>query len=87
MGKPWEYKVFVCYPGVRATVLDADMSNPELNADGKSHAEWAIMSASGERTDIVDSMQPFDVSSSVVYIYDPESSMAVLKFEMCENDK
>ena len=87
MGKPWEYKVFVCYPGARATVLDADMSNPELNADGKSHAEWAIMSASGERTDIVDGMQPFDVSSNVLYIYDPESSMAVLKFEVCENDK
>jgi len=87
MGKSWEYKVFVCYPGARATILDADMSDPGLNADGKTHAKWAILSASGERTDIVDGMQPFDVSSNVVYIYDPESSLAVLKFEMCENDK
>lgn len=87
MGKPWEYKVFICCPGAKATVLDADMNNPELSADGKSHAKWGIMSSSGERTDIVDGMQPFDVTPDIVYIYDLESSMAVLKFEMCKNDK
>ena len=60
--------MFVCYPGARVTVLDSDMSDPNFSGNGKAHAEWAIMSASGERTDIIDGMQPFDVSSNVVYI-------------------
>lgn len=87
MGNPWEYKVFICYPDAIVTILDADMMNPEFTGDGKPHADWAILSASGERTDIVDDMQPFHVSSNMVYIYDPESSMAVLKIEIHESDE
>jgi hypothetical protein len=84
MGEPWEYKVFVCYPGAKVTVLDANMSDPNQSADGKSHPDWAILLASGDRIDIVDDMKPIDVSDDVLSVFDPESSAVVLKFEIYE---
>lgn len=85
-GNPWEYKVFVCYPGATATVLDADMSDPNSSEDGKAHTEWAILSAGDKRTNIIDGMKPINISSDVLSVFDPESSMLVLKFEIYGND-
>lgn len=44
---------FVCYPGASVTVLTADMSDVNITADGKSHANWGVLLASGGRKDIV----------------------------------
>lgn len=62
------------------------MSDPSLSEDGKAHAEWAILSAEDIRTYIIDGMKPIDISSDVLSVFDPESSMLVLQFEMYRND-
>ena len=81
-GNPWEYSVFICYPGAIATILDADMGDASFSADGKSHARWGIELISDERIRIVDDMDSFDITSDVVGIYSLEASLYVLKFEM-----
>ncbi|GAA0137098.1 hypothetical protein YSY43_39390 [Paenibacillus sp. YSY-4.3] len=86
-GNPWEYSVFVCYPGASVTVLTADMSDVNITADGKSHANWGVLLASGGRKDIVDDMNSFDVTPEILGIYSLESSIYVLKLEMYKNDK
>ncbi|WP_256758170.1 hypothetical protein [Cohnella sp. WQ 127256] len=85
-GNPWEYSVFVCYPGASVTVLTADMSDVNITADGKPHANWGVLLASGGRKDIVDDMNSFDVTPDILGIYNLESSMYVLKLEMYKND-
>ncbi|KQN99908.1 hypothetical protein [Paenibacillus sp. Leaf72] len=85
-GNPREYSVFVCYPGASVTVLTADMSDSHFSADGKSHANWGVLLASGGRNDIVDDMNSFEVTPDILGIYNLESSMYVLKLEMYEND-
>jgi len=86
-GNPWKYSVFVYYPGARVTVLAADMSDVNISADGKSHANWGVLLASGERKDIVDDMKSFDLTPDMLGIYSLESSLYVLKFEMYKSDK
>ncbi|ANY69325.1 hypothetical protein BBD42_24695 [Paenibacillus sp. BIHB 4019] len=84
-GNPREYSVFVCYPGARVTVLTADMSDSHFSADGKPHANWGVLLASGGRKDIVDDMNSFEVTPEILGIYNLESSMYVLKLEMYKN--
>ncbi|MBB3072157.1 hypothetical protein FHS14_005172 [Paenibacillus baekrokdamisoli] len=86
-GNPWKYSVFVYYPGARVTVLTPGMSDVNISADGKSHANWGVLLASGERKDIVDDMKSFDLTPDMLGIYSLESSLYVLKFEMYKNDK
>ncbi|WP_270166932.1 hypothetical protein [Paenibacillus sp. SYP-B4298] len=80
-GNPHEYSVFVCYPSATVTVLTADMSDSNFTADGKSHANWGVLLASGERKDIVENMDSFHVTPDILGIYNLESSMYVLKLE------
>jgi hypothetical protein len=86
-GNPWEYSVFVYYPGARVTVLAADMSDVNFNADGKSHANWGVLLDSDARKEIVDDMKSFDLTSDMLGIYSLESNLYVLKFEMYKNEK
>lgn len=86
-GNPWEYKVFICYPGARATILDADMSDANFSADGKPHANWGIELVSDERIRIVDDTDSFEITPDIVGIYNLESSLYVIKFETMENEK
>lgn len=83
-GNPWEYKVFICYPGARATILDADMSDASFSADGKPHANWGINLVSDERMKIVDEMDSFEIETDILGIYNLESSLYVLRFEIAE---
>lgn len=69
--------VFVCNPGAEISVLDAGM-----DSEG-GHPEWAIDTASG-RVNIVDNMAPVAVTEDVYGVYDPESSLYVLRFEMAD---
>jgi len=86
-GNPWEYSVFVCYPGARVTVLAADMSDVNFSADGKSHANWGVLLDSDARKEIVDDMKSFDLTSDMLGIFSLESNLYVLKFEMYKNEK
>jgi hypothetical protein len=86
-GNPWEYSVFVYYPGARVTVLAADMSDVNFSADGKSHANWGVLLDSDARKEIVDDMKSFDLTSDMLGIYSLESNLYVLKFEMYKNEK
>lgn len=83
-GNPWEYKVFIYYPGARATVLDADMSDASFSADEKPHANWGIYLVSDERIKIVDEMDSFEITPDILGIYSLESSLYVLRFEIAE---
>lgn len=83
-GTPWEYKVFTCYPNAKVVILEADMSDPNFNADGKQHAKWGIELASDERIKITDGMEPFDVTRDIIGIYNLEASLYILKFEIIE---
>lgn len=85
-GNPWEYSIFICYPSASVTVLTADMSDVNITADGKPHANWGVLLASGERKDIVDDMNSFDVTADILGIYNLESSMYVLKLETYKNN-
>ncbi|GBF72183.1 hypothetical protein PA598K_00420 [Paenibacillus sp. 598K] len=80
-GNSLEYSVFVCYTSATVTVISADMSDSNLSADGKSHPNWGVLLASGERKDIVDNMDSFPITPDMLGIYNLESSMYVLKFE------
>lgn len=74
----WEYPVYTVYPGATATVLEADMKD---GSDGVLVADWAF-ARNGEdwRLDIVDGMEPLEIVPDVVGVFDPESSVYVLRF-------
>jgi len=78
-GHPWEYKIYVCNPGASIYVLNADMSDVNFSADGKSHANWGMLLSSGKRMEIVDGMKSIKVTRDTLGIYSLESSLYVLK--------
>lgn len=83
-----EYEVYVVAPGAAVTVLAADMM--EDTADGLPHADWAFLldpaDPNGDgRLDIVDGMAPVEITPEVFGIFDPESSLYVLAFELRES--
>jgi hypothetical protein len=80
----WQYTVITYYPGATLTVIKADMSDPTYSADGQAHPEWAILldpADPTQRIDIVDDMQPLNITSDMRGIFDPESSLYVFAFE------
>lgn len=83
----FEYEVYVAAPGAVVTVLEADMFEDD---DGQPHADWALLLdpedsyREGGRLDIVDGMEPVEITPEVTGIYDPESSLYVLKFKLRE---
>ena len=78
-----EYSIFTCLPGAVITVLNADMSNPEYAEDQKAHPQWAIDTTSGTPINIVDEMEPIAVTPDYLGLYNKESSVYVLRFEVC----
>ena len=78
-----EYSVFTCYPGAVITVLNADMDDPEYAEDQKPHPQRAIDTASGTPINIVDEMEPIAVTPDYLGLYNKESSVYVLRFEVC----
>lgn len=81
-----EYEVYVVAPGAVVTVLEADM----YDADGQSCADWALLLdpedpyREGGRLYIVDGMEPVEITPEAAGIYDPESGLYVLGFELRE---
>ena len=83
-GNDCTYTVITYYPGSKLTVIKADMSDPAYSADGKAHSEWAILLDPADptkRIDIIDDMQPLNITSDMGGIFDPESSLYIFKFE------
>lgn len=76
----WTYDIYVVYPGAMVTVLDAAMMNDISGSI--AHADWAVYTSADERVDIIDDMEPFEVTSDILGIFDPESSTYVLGFEV-----
>lgn len=80
----WEVKTYVVYPNAKVTVKNADMM---LNVDkGKKYPQWAVMlnPDNNERIDIVDNMQPIQLTEDMRYIYHIEGKVAGIYFEMVE---
>lgn len=76
----WEYDIYVVYPGATAKVLNADtFIDEETNLP---HANLAIMTSDDERIDIMDDMELLEITEDIIGVFDPESSVYVLGFEM-----
>ena len=80
----WEYPVYTVYPGATATVLEAGMKTGE---DGVLLADWAFeLNSEDRRLDIADGMEPLEITPEVVGVFDPESSVYILRFVLQEED-
>lgn len=77
-----EYSIFSCYPGAVVTVLNTDMSDPAYAGDKQPHPQWGFDTASGNPINIVDGMEPVEVTSDILGIYNKEASVYVLRFEL-----
>lgn len=78
------YDVYVVYPGAMAKVLNADtFIDEETNLP---HANWAFSTSDDERIDIMDDMEPLEITEDMLGVYDTESSIYVLGFEMNDGD-
>ena len=76
----WEYDIYVVYPGAIAKVLNADtFIDEETNLP---HADWAFLTSDNERIDIMDGMEPLEITEDILGVFDPESSVYVLGFEI-----
>ena len=76
-----EYDIYVVYPGATATVKSADTFIDEET--GLPHANWAFDDLSaGGGVDILDDMEPVEITPDIPGIYDKEASVYVLGFEV-----
>lgn len=79
-GNPFEYMVYVCSPGAQVYVQNAGMFATEEGL----YPDWAFDHAVQGRIDIVNDMEPLDIDENLIGVYDPESSLYVLKFEIAQ---
>lgn len=76
--------VYVVYPGAIAKILNADtFIDEETNLP---HANWAFLTSNDERIDIMDDMEPLEITGDMLGVYDTESSIYVLGFEMYDDN-
>lgn len=79
----WEYDVYVVYPGAVVKILNADTFIDEETS--LPHASWAFLVSDDERVDILDGMEPLEITGEVRGVYDTESSVYVLGFELSDD--
>ena len=80
----WKYDIYVVYPGAIAKVLNADtFIDEETNLP---HADWAFLTLDDERIDIMDDMEPLEITGDMLGVYNTESSIYVLGFEMYDGN-
>lgn len=77
----WEYDVYVLSKGARVFVNNADMFYDD---NKKVHPNWAFNTENEERINIVSGMKPIEITSDIKGVYDPETSIYVLMFEIAE---
>ncbi len=69
--------VYILEPGAVLTVLEADMFE---DTEGARHGDWALYTTAGEYIYIVDDMAPVALTTDILGVVDPESSLYVLAF-------
>ena len=80
----WKYDIYVVYPGAIAKVLNADtFIDEETNLP---HADWAFLTSDDERIDIMDDTEPLEITEDILGVFDPESSVYVLGFEVYDDN-
>ncbi len=80
----WETKTYVVYPGAKVTIENADMT---LNIDdNKKYPQWAFLKNpdNNERIDIVDNMQPIQITKDIFCMYHIEGYITGIYFEIDE---
>ena len=80
-GETWDYDIYAVYPGAAAKVITAGTFIDEET--GLPHADWAFYAADDSRTDILDGMEPLEITGDVLGIVSKESGAYVLGFEIC----
>lgn len=75
----WEYDIYVVSSGAIAKILSADTFIDEES--GLPHANWAFIDSDDRRIDIIDGMEPLEITENILGIYNTESSVYVLGFE------
>lgn len=76
----WEYDIYVVSSGAVARVLAADTFIDEES--GLPHPNWAFLNSNGERIDIIDNMASLEITEDILGIFDTESNLYILGFEM-----
>lgn len=80
----WTHDIFVVYPKAEVKVLSADTFLDEES--GLQRADWAFLTYDNKRIDINDDSKPIEITTDLLGVYDPESSVYVLKFEIVDTD-
>ena len=57
-----------------------------LSENGEKYSNWAFYKKNDERIYIVDDMESIEITEDLVGIYDTESSVYVLQFEMYKSN-
>lgn len=85
-GTPHDYKVFVCCPGAKLTVLNADMEDGAYAEDGRPHARYGLITApEGDRLRITGEMEGTSVDvAGIKGVAHLEASLYLLLFESRE---
>ena len=80
MAETWKYDIYVVFPGATVTIIKSDTEVDEES--GSPRANWAFYLSNDSRIDILDSTEPLKITQDILGIYNQESSVYVLGFEL-----
>jgi len=84
-GEPYEFPVYICYPGATLRVVNADMSDPTYAEDHQAHPQWGVYNVETDsRMKLTDDMEPIALDETTDAVFNLEASLFVLKFEFAE---
>lgn len=80
----WEYPVYTVYPGAEAAVLEADMLEA---GGGPASPQWFFyLEPENRRLDVVDGMEPVELTSEVMGMVDGDGGAWLVRFEVWEEN-
>ena len=80
----WEYPVYTVYPGAEAAVLEADMLEA---GGGPASPQWFFyLEPENRRLDVVDGMEPVELTPEVVGMVDRDGGAWLVRFEVWEEN-
>ena len=80
----WEYPVYTVYSGATATVLEADMLE---TGGGPASPQWfSYLEPENRRLDVVDGMEPVELTPEVVGMVDGDGGAWLIRFEIWEKN-
>jgi hypothetical protein len=87
-GADVELLVITCGPEAKLMITDPDMHSGEYTESGKPYPRWGLdyksKQATGEKVRIDDKTGAMEITEDLIAIYDLESSLYVVKFEITE---